>query len=366
MNRFFILFIISLCGFLSFGQSTLRRVASLPTELNEISGIQFIQNNFWAINDGGNPSRLHQIDTFGNIIQSYVIPVSNVDWEDICSDGDSIIYIGDFGNNDNNRINLAIYSVNLNQKKNDTLYPTKLAFSYSDQFEFPPTSSQKQFDCEAFVFINDTFHLFNKNRTSPFDGWVKHYILPLKSQDHIAQISDSFKIGGFLKELFWVTSVALNKQQNALYLLSSDKMFTFNESSPANVFGGTFSTFNFGDISQKEGICIDNVGNIWITDEANNGPAGLYTIDRVIATKQDISIQKLKVSYHHDSGILMITEPNYPGNLSITDIAGSLIFQHGYLQTESITIPTLGWAKGVYIIQFTASEQNYLSKIKIY
>ena len=125
MNRFFIVFILSLIGFSGFGQQSLRRVASFPADLNEISGIQFIQHSFWAINDGGNPARLYQIDTFGNIVKTFKIPASNTDWEDICSDGDSMLYIGDFGNNDNNRKDLAIYAVNINQPQKDTLFPTK-------------------------------------------------------------------------------------------------------------------------------------------------------------------------------------------------------------------------------------------------
>lgn len=366
MNRFFIVFILSLIGFSSFGQMTLRRVASFPSELNEISGIQFIQNTFWAINDGGNPSKLYQIDTFGNILKSYMIPVPNVDWEDICSDGDSMLYIGDFGNNENNRKDLAIYTVNLNQKHNDTFYPSKIAFTYSDQFEFPPPATQLQFDCEAFVLINDTFHLFSKNRTSPFDGWVKHYLLAANSKDNLAHLTDSFKIGGFLKELFWVTSAAFDKNQNKLYLLSSDKMYSFNRSSSNNIFGGDFTTISFGDISQKEGICIDDQGNLWITDEANNGPAGLYTIDQVSAAQKKIYNQKLLVHFLHDSGLISIAEQHYPGRLSITDLNGSLVFQKGYLQSAPITVQTQGWAKGIYIIQYTTSAQNFITKIKIY
>lgn len=364
MNRLFIVFIISLFGFSSFAQTSLRRVASLPSELNEISGIQFIQQNFWAINDGGNPSKLYQIDTFGNIIQTYTIPTSNIDWEDLSSDGDSMLYIGDFGNNDNNRKDLAIYVVNLNQKHNDTLYPTKMPFKYSDQSEFPPPSNQRQFDCEAFVLINDTFHLFSKNRTSPFDGWVKHYTLPLNLTTNIAQLTDSFKTGGFLKELFWVTAAAT--YNNTLYLLSSDKMYIFDKSTSNTIFGGTNTTINFGDISQKEGICLDSIGNIWITDEANNGPAGLYVMEKTSAAQKPLSLQNLTAHYLHDSGLLKITEQKFPGKLSITEINGSLVFQKGYLQKEPISISTNGWSKGIYIIQFTTSEQNFLTKIKIY
>ena len=366
MKRFFIVFILCLMGLNSKGQLNLRRVASFPTELNEISGIQYVQQNFWAINDGGNPTLLYQIDTFGNILRSFFIPATNIDWEDLCSDGDSMLYIGDFGNNNNNRTDLAIYRINLNQPQNDTFYPVRLPFSYSDQFGFPPSGSRLHFDCEAFIIINDTFHLFSKNRTFPFDGWVKHYQLPVFSKNNIALLIDSFQLGGFMKELFWVTSAAYNEQKNTLYLLSSDKVYSFNNSRSNDIFGGTFTTISFGDISQKEGICLDDNDNIWITDEANNGPAGLYTLDQMGAKQKNIIKQKLMAHFSHDSGIIAVSEQTEPGRLSITHLNGELVFKKGYQQSVPIAIPTIGWAKGVYILQYTTKEQNFLTKIKIY
>ncbi len=367
MLRLIITCAMFLVSLISSAQITMRRVATLPDELNEISGIQYVKNDFWAINDGGNASKLYQIDTFGNIVKSFIVQAQNVDWEDICTDGDSLLFIGDFGNNDNNRTNLAIYKVNITKSINDTFYPQKIDFSYSDQKDYPPSNNLLQFDCEAFIYYRDTFHFFSKNRTSPFDGWVKHYTLPINNQNGIAQLIDSFKLGGFLKELFWVTSAAIHSKENRLLLLSSDKIYQFTKFTGSDFFKGEFSTISLGDISQKEGICFDPIGNIWISDEANNGPAGLYTINEPrLAHVNNKGTHNLKAFFLHDSSKLIIEPKAFPGRLTITDISGSLIFQNGIGKSQTLEISTVDWPKGVYLLNYSTNEENFVTKIKIY
>ena len=63
---------------------------------------------------------------------------------------------------------------------------------------------------------------------------------------------------------------------------------------------------------------------------------------------------------------IKIADQKQAGKLSITNMNGSLVFQQGYLQNEPIVIATQGWSKGVYLVQFTTSEHNFLTKIKIY
>lgn len=53
----------------------------------------------------------------GNLVRTITIEgVENNDWEDIAKDKNGFTYIGDFGNNDNDRKNLAIYKVKSTKK----------------------------------------------------------------------------------------------------------------------------------------------------------------------------------------------------------------------------------------------------------
>ena len=86
----------------------------------------------------------------GNLVRTITIEgVENNDWEDIAQDKNGFTYIGDFGNNDNDRKNLAIYKVKID-KENSTPVLQTTKFSYPEQTEFPPNKKSLLYDCEAF------------------------------------------------------------------------------------------------------------------------------------------------------------------------------------------------------------------------
>ena len=119
MKRFaFVLTVLLLCQYckkepllLKVGNFQFEQIASLPAILNESSGLENAgSGEFWSHNDkGGNPE-LYRFDTLGMLEQTLRITnASNVDWEDMTIDDAGNIYIGDFGNNNNERTDLKIY-----------------------------------------------------------------------------------------------------------------------------------------------------------------------------------------------------------------------------------------------------------------
>jgi hypothetical protein len=171
-----------------------KRKIIMPTELAEISGLVLTNTSktptFLALNDGGNAPYLYEMN--GNQIQKTIqFPknIQNEDWEDLCQDKNGNLYLGDFGNNLNERKNLRIYVYNTETQRTDSI-----TFTYPDQKAFPPPLQKDwNFDCEAMVFYNDSLHLFTKNR---FVGnfYTKHYTLPAKPGQYVAQFRDSISL----------------------------------------------------------------------------------------------------------------------------------------------------------------------------
>ncbi len=146
--------------------------ANLPNDLQEISGLTQGGSKWWGHNDSGYQEEFFSIDPeAGNIFQKVTVKnAKNRDWEDIASDGINL-YVGDFGNNNNDRQNLGIYIVPLfwiGNSNSETVQDTEwsfLPFSYADQTNFTTQPEDSTvFDCEAMIFCNDRIQLFTKSR----------------------------------------------------------------------------------------------------------------------------------------------------------------------------------------------------------
>ena len=257
---------------ISCGQSSevsgLKRLSKLSKLLSESSGItQLKLNTFWLINDSGNSNELFQIDASGTIIQVVAVTNAfNIDWEDLASDGDSRLFIGDFGNNHNDRKDLAIYSVDTKDIKNNRVKASKISFFYEDQHQFPPKKKKRNYDVEAFFYHNEHFYLFTKNRSSDFDGTTKLYCLPAIPGSQKAKLVGSFKTCVNEKKCK-VTAADINHQGNKAVLLMHDKLLVFSEFSVDDFFSGKVKEVKLHHNSQKEAVCFGLDGKLYITDE---------------------------------------------------------------------------------------------------
>ena len=162
---FFVIFLSIYPQFIDSQVLSLKEVCTLPVELQESSGLLTLNsgNTFWTHNDSGNDPHLFEIDTICNILKKVVVRnLPNVDWEEITSDTEGNVYIGDFGNNNNDRKDLKIYWIkNLQENKSDTIDASVISFRFANQIGFPPTESYRNFDMEAFIWYQGNLHLFS-------------------------------------------------------------------------------------------------------------------------------------------------------------------------------------------------------------
>ena len=182
----------------------------LPPALKEISGMTILPNgDMWLLNDSHNPPDLFKFDPVEKkILAVRHLPVQNFDWEDITSDHQGNLYIGDFGNNYNCRQNLRILVYNP-----ATGYLDSIQFHYPDQKAFPPARQEDwNYNCEALVFFRDSLHLFSKNAFSG-NFFTKHYVLPARPGNFTAELRDSLQLKNRV-----VTGAALSKDGLTLAL----------------------------------------------------------------------------------------------------------------------------------------------------
>ncbi|WP_426475806.1 hypothetical protein [Chryseobacterium balustinum] len=257
-------------------QEDLKTEFSLPKKLKEVSGIALSQDQktIWAIEDAGNKNVVYGLNRQGELVNDVLVEnAENNDWEDITKDAAGNIYIGDFGNNENDRQNLSILKLDL---KNDSQKSTKVIqttkFHYEGQTEFPPKKSNLLYDCEAFVEKDGSFYLFTKNRSKGFDGTFLVFQIPNKEGDFEAKLIGKLKLEGGYSDAA-ITSAAINSK-NEIVLLTHKNIHVLS--------GFTASDFNSAKIqkmplnhnSQKEAVVFVDDKTLMIADEKDKKEGG--------------------------------------------------------------------------------------------
>ncbi|WP_460217772.1 hypothetical protein [Psychroserpens sp. MEBiC05023] len=236
-------------------------IADLPSDLKETSAIEktFHPTILWVIEDAGNKNNLYGLDKKGNIIKDIVIDnIQNIDWEDLTSDDDGNIYIGDFGNNSKKRKNFAIYKVS---------NPSKVGNStHAEVITFTLPKDMKSEDFESFFVYHEFFYMFSKNHKK-----CKLIRVPNQIGDHVATFISEIKLKGKNTK---VTSADISKDGKTVVLLNHDRLWKLTGFSADDFFNGTIEAITFEHDSQKEGINFIGKNDLLITDEKTKHEGG--------------------------------------------------------------------------------------------
>ncbi|WP_143080205.1 hypothetical protein [Hymenobacter arizonensis] len=237
-----------------------RRVGQLPTKLRESSGLARADSlqGLWSHGDGGAPARLELVALSGAPLRTLDLPLLvNVDWEDLAQDRAGNLYIGDFGNNRNQRQDLAIYR--LHPGAGPLPVVDTIAFRYPDQHAFPPGRGRRNFDCEAFFWHADTLHLFSKDRS--LRQWTKHYTLPARPGRHVATLRDSIRLNRP------ITAADISPDGRTVALLAYGGVFLFSRQLGQRLFDGPKRFRALPATGQAEGLVFVNDSTFVVSNE---------------------------------------------------------------------------------------------------
>lgn len=249
-------FLISSCD-----TGKLTVVGDLPSSLKETSALEHTPNSdlFWVIEDHGNKNNLYGLNAKGHIVKDIDIENSeNEDWEDLTSDAEGNIYIGDFGNNNKNREKFTIYKVPQPDKAKDIIT------AQSIHFELP--NEMKSEDLEAFFLYNDAFYIFSKDHKK-----CELIKVPNQIGNHKATYIAEIQLKGKHNQ---VTSADISDDGKTVVLLNHDKLWKLTGYTSDNFFSGSVEPLLFEHDSQKEGIVFTSENQVYITDEKKKHEGG--------------------------------------------------------------------------------------------
>lgn len=267
MMRYYL--VLFLLPFLSCKTGNLKVIADLPIDLIEVSGIAIDKKNdvIWMVNDSGNKARVYGVDTMGTIKKVLKIDAKNRDWEDLTMDLEGNLYIGNFGNNDNDSKALSIYIIKAEDLASDKekLKPEIISFSYPEQEKFPPKKNRRHFDCESFFYFQDSLYLFTKSRVAKAPEKTNLYKLPAQKGTYQAQYVSTFETCE--ENECWVTSADISADGKQLALLTENSVFVFSNLNQQNFFSSPVSRYTFDYDSQKESVAFKNDSILYVADE---------------------------------------------------------------------------------------------------
>lgn len=281
----FIVLTLSQCQAQNYGK--LDYEMTFPALLEENSGITLSKEGMklYTINDSGGDPSVYTIDlTSKEIVQEIILSNGkNVDWEDLTR-YENTLYVGDFGNNDNNRKNQTIYWVeNLEQipMGTHTAFAKATTFTFEDQEKYPPKKKEHNFDVESIIVYQSHFYLFTRNRipNKNFDGTTKLYKVPMKEGAQTAILIDEFKTCSDRDDC-QVTSAAIHQQTGKIALLSYNKVWILENYTGDRFFSGDVTKIKLEHSSQKESITFKDRNTVYISEEASKNQLGnLYSLD---------------------------------------------------------------------------------------
>ena len=263
MYRFWIIIIFLL--FTINGHS--QKKVTLPPALVESSALIKHKCLFLTLNDSGNKAKIFVFNNKGKIKHSCVINnATNLDWEALAYDGETFLYIGDIGNNENKRKDLIIYKVKMKDVlEKNSVEAVKISFNYPEQRTFPPQESELYYDAEALIVKDDQLMIFTKNRTVPFDGVSKIYSLPIKAGTYDAHLEVNLNL---LPTNWKEESITdANYFEGELFILTYSKIYKLIWENDKWIQKKQYLLDSW---TQKEGIAVDKKF-IYLTDENESG-----------------------------------------------------------------------------------------------
>ncbi|GAB1855825.1 hypothetical protein MHTCC0001_06600 [Flavobacteriaceae bacterium MHTCC 0001] len=234
-------------------------IADLPKSLKEASAIERVthSNLLWTIEDSGNKNNIYGLNTNGDIVKDIDIKnASNIDWEDLTSDEEGNLYIGDFGNNSKNRDDFTIYKVS--DLTGDKTKAKRI------NFKLPKTIKPKDF--EGFFLWNGHFYIFSKENKSSM-----LFKVPNKVGLHTAVLMQTFNLDG---KHHRITAADISDDGKTVVLLNHDQLWKLSNFKSDLFLDGSIEKLDFNHNSQKEGVSFKNANTIYITDEKTKGQGG--------------------------------------------------------------------------------------------
>ncbi|MFD2586443.1 hypothetical protein ACFSQJ_05855 [Croceitalea marina] len=247
----------------------LNHLGKFPNNLSEVSGIAIYNDHLiWVIEDNGNKDDIYAVNHQAIMVKSLdVKDAENKDWEDLTTDKEGNLYIGDFGNNGNYRKDLSIYKLpNPEREKGNKIPSDKITFHYPEQKKFPPKKSRLIYDAEAFFHWDGHLYIFTKDRSRPYLGKTLVYRIPDKKGNHKAKLVGTINLCND-QDHCSVTGADISEDGKTIALIGYGYLYLGKDFNIDIISETKFDSIYLKHETQIESVCFLDNTTILIADE---------------------------------------------------------------------------------------------------
>ncbi len=278
MNKCIPIFLLIMVQACAQNHGLLEPLGKFPKQLKEVSGIETAGNgSLWVIEDSGNKDEIYKVNKSGEILESLKIDhAKNQDWEDMTQDVEGNLYIGDFGNNANEREDLVIYKIPKSELDKKEPNAEKIKFKYPQQKDFPPKKDSLYYDTEGIFHWDGHLYIFTKNRTRPYSGKTLIYRVPDQEGEYKAELLDLLFLCANQNRCS-VTSADLSPDGKTIALLTYGQLIVLREFKLPDFSKAKIEIIDLHCSTQIESVVFINNKTIMIADEQNKfGGRNIY------------------------------------------------------------------------------------------
>jgi hypothetical protein len=187
--------------------------------ITESSGVVVSRKNpdlFWTHNDGGGKRQvLYAMTRQGKALAEFRVTGALLeDWEDIASDDNGHLFLGDVGNNDGKRTALAVHQVDEPDAQQSQSGLARVTRTWA--LNFPV----KSFDCESLIVWQDHGYLISKVFDDERAGLYRFSLTNLAASQTLTFLGD-------LKIDSPVTGAAISQDGKLLGLVAKNGAYVF-------------------------------------------------------------------------------------------------------------------------------------------
>jgi hypothetical protein len=249
--------------------SDIMTISLLPDFLSESSGLEITAPNvFWSHNDRKGAAELYAFDDDGTLLRTLKIDnATNEDWEDMAKDEAGNLYVGDFGNNDNDRRDLKIYKIaNPQTHTLNNVTAEIINFTFNDQEAFPPNEHEMHFDVEAMFIKGSHIFLLSRDRSKPFSGKTRLYQMLNSPGNQVAIFLTEFDTD-IKKNKGQITSADISPDGKKLAMLANRTLWIFQNFQGNDFFSGEAQRINLVWDYQMEAVAFEDNQTVFLTNE---------------------------------------------------------------------------------------------------